>query len=80
MNPEEQMNVEELEGMAINLNSEFDRDKVEAWEYFCDIAPYLVRRVIAAEKLVDALHDVLKQEDDHWAGTRAALATYEATK
>lgn len=50
------MNVAELERLAINLNSEYDRDKVEAWEYFCDIAPYLVRRVIAAEKLVEALH------------------------
>lgn len=48
------MNVAELEQMAINLNSEYDRDRVEAWEYFCDIAPYLVRRVIAAEKLVDS--------------------------
>ena len=74
------MNVAELERLAVNMNSEFDRDRVEAWEYFCDIAPYLVRRVIAAEKLVEELHDVLKQEDDHWAGTKAAITAYEATK
>lgn len=77
------MKVAELDRLAINLNSEFDRDKVEAWEYFCDIAPKLVRRVISAERLYAVLSEPLLyiHNVDGWdERRREALAEYEATK
>lgn len=77
------MNVEELERMVVSLNSEYDRDRVDAWEYFCDIAPKLVRRVIAAEKLYAVLNEPLIYIHlvEGWDDQRKeALATYEATK
>lgn len=79
------MNVSELERMAVNMNSEYDRDRVEAWEYFCDIAPYLVRRVIAAENMADAIRENMPALHDHcWDGPQqeleGVLQAYEATK
>ena len=71
------MNVAELERFV----SRVDNDELD-YHDGCD--PYwaaeLARRVIAAEKLVDALNGVLEQDDDHWAGTKAALTAYEDTK
>lgn len=72
------MNVVELERLAINLNSEYDRDRVEAWEYFCDIAPYLVRRVIAAERMAKAIRRV--SFSDNGIDLLGSLSAYEATK
>lgn len=45
------------------------------------LSPSLARRVVAAEKLAEALDNALSQDDDHWALCRAALAAYhEAIK
>lgn len=55
-------------------------ENMNDWELIA-LAPSLARRVIAAEKLVDALDDALSQYDDHWALCRAALTAYrEAIK
>lgn len=62
------MNVAELERLVIKLNSEFDRDKVESLEYFCDMAPALARRAIAAEKLAEAARSariILAEHEPH---------------
>lgn len=40
------------------------------------MAPELARKVIAAEKLVDALREALDNDDDHWALCSAALAEW----
>lgn len=82
------MNVAELERLAINMNSEFDRDRVEAMDELCMIGSKLIRRAIAAEKLAEAL----KKADEalHDDGCRPttwprphikqAITAYEATK
>lgn len=72
------MKVSELERLAANLNSEFDRDRVEAWEHFCDVAPKLVRRVIAAEGMAEAIRRV--SFSDNGIELIGSLSAYEATK
>ena len=79
------MNVAELEQLAADMNSKYDRDRVEAWEYFCDIAPKLIRRFIAADRMADAARTVI---NSHWQESHVRgiynlernLTAYEATK
>ena len=70
------MTAEQLEELLAMLDNGHTLDPGRAMDELACLAPELARKVIAADKLVEALDDALSQDDDHWALCRAAITAY----